>query len=256
MIGPTVRPASGEADLERIREVARASMTASYNLSPETIDAVVGTEFEGGTVQEKAADGRLFVADVDGGVAGFAETDTDGDDAVLRWLHVDPAHRGEGVGTALFEHAIDSLQALDEGDVRMSVVAAAAEGGEFVEEFGFERTGERERTVGGQRIVEAVYAAEPEGGSVERPDSTDDVVRPDTATTADGESVFLGTEDLSGSSGPFVRTYGDPERTERVGYYCLACGSTGVSMDSMERLECGDCGNERRADEAYDAAYL
>jgi ribosomal protein S27AE len=67
-----------------------------------------------------------------------------------------------------------------------------------------------------------------------------------------------GDERESGEDGPFFVTYTDESLTEQHGYYCSNCGSTDVSMDSTDRLECGECGNEHatRSSEAYDGSYL
>ena len=47
-------------------------------------------------------DGRLWVADVDGVVAGFVALDDD----EVTWLYVDPRRYRQGVGRALLRHAL------------------------------------------------------------------------------------------------------------------------------------------------------
>ncbi|MUV58318.1 DUF5816 domain-containing protein [Halogeometricum sp. CBA1124] len=61
---------------------------------------------------------------------------------------------------------------------------------------------------------------------------------------------------MSGTEGAFVPTYLDDGLNEEYGYYCGNCDSTDVSIDSMERLRCANCGNTRKPDEGYDDAYL
>ena len=58
-----------------------------------------------------------------------------------------------------------------------------------------------------------------------------------------------------GSNGPFFPTYRDPDHEERYGYVCGNCEGLDVAVDTMDRLECLDCGN-RRKPARWDAAYL
>ena len=60
-----------------------------------------------------ASDDRLLlVADRDGQVVGFAESEHSSSDATLLRLHVDPAHRGEGIADALFDETRERLASL------------------------------------------------------------------------------------------------------------------------------------------------
>lgn len=260
---PAIRPAEPE-DSDRIREVAERSLTASYDLSPREIDAIVDAAFDDDAVREKldAADVSVLLAELDDGVVGFAETSTAADDDALRWLHVHPEHRGRDAGTTLFERAVSELREQGSGCAPVVVVAADAEGTEFVERFGFEKTDERETDIGDRTVIEHVYASETteptaSESSTERTDedATADEQFPDTAT-ADGVEVVLGDEHLSGMEGPFAPTYTDADRTEQYGYYCGNCGSTDVSVDSMERVKCNNCGNVNKPNENYDGSYL
>jgi len=58
-----------------------------------------------------------------------------------------------------------------------------------------------------------------------------------------------------GSMGVFYPAYTNERHTDQYGFVCGACRSAGVSMDTMGRLECRDCGNERKPTQ-WDAAYL
>jgi GNAT superfamily N-acetyltransferase len=53
-----------------------------------------------------------WVAEVDGRVVGVVQTGASADPAaaVLRGLYVEPAAQGAGLGTALYEHAVDRLR--------------------------------------------------------------------------------------------------------------------------------------------------
>ena len=98
-------------DRPAIRDVARRSLQASYSLSPEAITGAVSEWYDEAALERATDDDdrRLLVADREGQVVGFAESELSGEDATLLWLHVDPAYRGEGIGTALFEETRDRL---------------------------------------------------------------------------------------------------------------------------------------------------
>lgn len=77
----------------------------------------------------------------------------------------------------------------------------------------------------------------------------------DTATTADGETVYVATDEGDrGSKGPFYVAYADRERERRYGWVCGHCDSLDTAMDPMGRVECGTCGNLRKPTE-WDAAH-
>jgi len=56
-----------------------------------------------------------------------------------------------------------------------------------------------------------------------------------------------------GSAGVFYPAYTDDG--DRYGFVCGSCRSSSVCMDTMGRLACADCGNERKPTQ-WDAAYL
>lgn len=58
-----------------------------------------------------------------------------------------------------------------------------------------------------------------------------------------------------GSTGMFYPVYTDSSCGDRYGFYRENCQSTAVSMDTMGRLVCQACGNERKPTQ-WDAAYL
>jgi rRNA maturation endonuclease Nob1 len=58
-----------------------------------------------------------------------------------------------------------------------------------------------------------------------------------------------------GSQAPFFTVYEDHERTDKYGYYCGNCETLVTSMDSMGRMECTACGNQRKPTR-WDSAYL
>lgn len=264
---PTVRAADPD-EAGRLREIARSSMTTSYALSPDDIEAILEEEFAEDAFRERmeASDVGLFVGEVDDVLAGFVETSTDGGEGTVRWLHVDPERRGLGVGTALFERAVSELE--DEVDtVHTVTLAENTSAGSFFEHLDFERVEERTTTLGGQELVQYVYA---EAGDEERASSADeleddgtpessareDVELPDEVSTDEGEVAYPGDDLVQGSEGWFAVTFVDEDRSEVYGYYCANCESTDISMDSMERIRCENCGNASKSGEDYDASYL
>jgi len=76
----------------------------------------------------------------------------------------------------------------------------------------------------------------------------------ETVTAPDGETLYVGDEPDRGSLGPFYPAYSDPEHGSRYGWVCGACWSADAAMDTMGRIHCGECGNQRKPTE-WDAAH-
>jgi ribosomal protein S18 acetylase RimI-like enzyme len=259
---PTVRPFESE-DGERVSELVGSSMTTSYALSPGEIETLREEEFTPEAVAERAEDDatEALVAETDGTLAGYVETDTSGDGGTVRWLHVDPERRGRGVGSALFDRAVATAEE-GGGDARAVVLSANTAPGQFFERFDFEQVDEETVTMGDDERVQYVYAAggqeASEAGSSEPAASEEtgdvtDVDLPETVTTDDGETLEVGDDPLQGTENAFVPTYRDDEHH---GFYCLNCKSTEVAADSMDRLRCQECGNVHKTDSDYDGSYL
>ena len=271
---PTVRTPEDD-EVERLREVARSSLTASYAMSPDEIEGIVAEEFGEETLSEQvdAAEVGPFVAEVDDAVAGFVDVASDGDLSTIRWLHVDPERRGHGAGTALFERAVSEIKGRG-GDPRAITRSANTSSGAFFERMGFERIEERGTELASVDVVEYVYAeagtgepadsgsgsgsatSEEAAGDAESTPDIEDVDLPEEVSTDEEGTVYPGGELIQGSEGPFATTYADEDRSDEYGYYCANCGSTEVSMDSMDRLRCENCGNTFQPGETYDASYL
>jgi ribosomal protein S18 acetylase RimI-like enzyme len=277
-------------DTERISELARSTMTAAYALSPRQLDTIVEERFEEGPLTDAIeSEERVLLVAEDGEseaddepvIVGFVlgERREEGEESSeLRWLFVDPEHRGKGVGTELYEAGSEALGESGAGHVTASVLEANTQGGTFLERVGLEEADERQVEIGKESFVEYVYA-EPsasEGPSGEsaasgRPDSDaadiTDADLPKTerrdgstvARTDGGVDTYLDREETeSGIEAPFVVAYTDAECTDRYGYYCANCGSLDTVLDESERIECTECGNSHapRSEEAYDGSYL
>jgi ribosomal protein S18 acetylase RimI-like enzyme/ribosomal protein S27AE len=248
-----VRPAESD-DRERIRAITADSLQSSYALSPQQIEMILEEEFSDAALEELLKDGqmRVLVAEetIDDAtsVFGFATVGM-GTEATIRWLQVDPEARGGGIATALFEHVTELA---GEKPIRAFILDAAVEGGTFLEECGLEQSENEQIEIGSEEFAVDVFT---EGGGAETPNEPT-VTVPD-AVTVDGEDRPVDREDIvPGRDAPFYVIHSTAgASSEAYGYFCSECGSTDVSADSLERLECGNCGNTHLADE-WDDAYL
>lgn len=249
MTAADLRAATGD-DCEAIRGVAERSFQASYSLSPEQIEAIVETEFDRDHLAARVEDddSLVLVAADEGEIVGFADADL----AVgtLRWLHVDPMGRGQGVGTALVERVEAALTRRGE-PFTAQVLDEATEGDSFLERFGLHRTGTTKTEFRSQELSAHVYSRRGGGTDPNEPE----VTVPDRVAVGGRERPLDREAPVSGSESPFFLTYTGPDRADRYGFFCSNCGSTDVSADGMDRIECNDCGNNHLADE-WDDAYL
>jgi len=249
-----VREATAD-DFEAMRTTAAASMHESYDsfLDPTTIDAALDEWYGADTLAAQMEDDGtlLFVAETDAGdVAGFVQAEVvsrEPTEVRILWLHVHPEERGNGIGSRLFVRAQETL--VERGAERITGVVLEGNdvGTAFYEGHGFARAGEREVEVGDETHSEAVYVASDAGGTEwESLDEYD----------VDGTSVYVSySEAERGSNGPLYQAYSDDARDRKYGYFCGACHSFDVSMNSMGVVECNDCENRRKATR-WDASYL
>jgi ribosomal protein S18 acetylase RimI-like enzyme len=250
-----VRDATAE-DVADVRRVATESLRASYGhaIDEATITAAVDEWYSADRLREAVTDDReVFVLAVDEeSVVGFAQSEiADGRETVgyLDWLHVVPGHRGEGIGSQLLARLRQELVADDVDRLEGRVLTENEEGVTFYTEQGFSEVGERTVDIHGESFTERVYTTfldEEETqptGLVER-------------HADDGTAVYVAyDESVRGSDAPFFAVYTDEERATRYGWMCGAEETLDVAMDTMERLECNECGN-RRKPVRWDAAYL
>lgn len=247
-----IRPADPD-DRERIEAVARDSFRSSYSLSPQQIETIVEEEFTDATLTQRLEDPDTVVLVADHTVEdreevfGFVDVAT-GREAMIRWLHVDPEARGEGIATALIERVREEI---DETPVTARVLDDAVEGGEFLEGFGLEQSGNDQVTVGGEEFAVTLFT---EGEGTD--DSNEPAVAVPESVAVDGADRPVDRDDaVPGREAPFFSVYSDEDGEDPYGYFCSQCGSTDVSADGLDRLECGNCGNVHLADE-WDGAYL
>jgi hypothetical protein len=77
----------------------------------------------------------------------------------------------------------------------------------------------------------------------------------ESRTTESGRTVYVAEDERKvGSKGPFFAVYATPDREDRYGYFCSACGSFDNAMDTMGRIVCNECGNTRKPEE-WDAVH-
>jgi GNAT superfamily N-acetyltransferase len=235
-----------------IREIAHDSMRASYSLSPDGLESILRAEFDPERLAERReSDGIVLVAEIDGEPVGFVTGSLVDGDGEIDWLFVDPEARGQGVGTELFEAIRDELESQGAGTVRALVLSENEEGDQFFEQFGYEEIDSREETIAEEEYTINVFGTE----TSETSDEHQELHRPETVETDDGETVHTGDEDIPGTEAPFLRLYTDSGLTEEYGFYCTNCGSMANAADGLDRIECQSCGNEHRPDE-WDDSYL
>lgn len=233
-------------DRPAIRDVARRSLQASYSLGPQAITSAIEEWYDEERLAATLADPDhvLLVATIEDQVVAFSETEVTADDVgTVLWLHVDPAHRGEGIGDELFEETRERLWG--QGAIRLQgrVLADNAEGNAFYEDREFERAGSDSVEIDGRTYVENIYVEVEEEG-------------PQPIETAEGRTVYVDHDATErGSSAPFTLVFADVDASQRWGYFCTNCETVANGMDSMGRIECDSCGNVRKPTR-WDAAYL
>ena len=232
-------------DRPAIRDVARRSLQASYSLEPSAIAAAIRKWYDEDHLAEALSDEDklLLVVDVDGQVVGFSESlITDDDSAQLSWLHIDPFHRGENYGEALFKATQDHLEAQGITTLQGRVLADNRDGPAFYEGQGLSKVGESEVEIDGENHIEYIYA------NIE--------ARGIEPQELDGETRYVDYDNTkTGSFGPFYPIYNDQLGQELYGNLCSNCGHAPVGMDTMGRLKCDECNNASRPTR-WDAAYL
>ncbi|MFW5918086.1 MAG: GNAT family N-acetyltransferase [Haloferacaceae archaeon] len=249
-----VREATTE-DVEAIRAVAIDSLAASYGhaLDETLIEAAIDRWYDPeGLAAEIADDESLFVVGLeDGAVVAFAQSyviDRRRTVGQIDWLHVAPDARGRGLGTQLLARLEQEL--IERGAERLEgrVLEANEDGGEFYERHGFDLVGTREVDIADRTFFEELYT--------KFPDEDGSQVLVESREGPEGQHLFVAYDESNrASKGPFYPVYETRDREQRYGYLCGNCESFDVAVDTMDRIECNDCGN-RSKPTRWDAAYL
>ena len=234
------------ADSPAIRDVARRSLGASYSLDPQAVTNAIEEWYDEDRLATKLDDSDrvLLVADRGGQVVAFAESVVAAaNTATLLWLHVDPAHRGEGIATALFDATREELERLEVVNLRGRVLAENTAGNEFYADRDFHQVGTDTVEIDGRSYVENIYAESEQWGR-------------EAVETPDGRTVYVDHDNHErGSKAPFHVVFTEREGDTPYGYFCSNCNTLALAMDSMGRIECETCGNVRKP-VRWDAAYL
>ena len=236
------------ADVDGIRNVATSSLHASYDeiLGAEVIDHAVEEWYDDDALEaELETDGMLYlVAEVGDEIVGFSQSIVAPEDPVstILWLHIDPDHRDKEIGSTLLKQTQATLSDRGVERVTAEVLADNEEGNTFYEAYGFEQATARDTQIGDGTYTENVYVQQ--GKEQFEVHELDD------------RTLYVNwAESGRGSKAPFYAAYSDENEEELYGWYCSNCGSFDTAMDSMERLECNDCGNQKKP-VRWDAAYL
>jgi ribosomal protein S18 acetylase RimI-like enzyme len=237
-----------QGDGEGIRNVALNSLHASYAdvLGEEVIEQAAEKWYADEAMDaELEEEGMLYLVAVAADtVVGFSQSllSEEGGTGTVLWLHVDPDNRDQKVGTTLLNQTLATLSEHGVEKIAAQVLTENQRGCIFYEANGFEKAGERETEIGGETYVENVYVHE--GQAKYEPHEFE------------GQTLYVNwAESDRGSKAPFYAAYSDESGEDLYGYYCSNCGSFDTAMDSMERLECNDCGNQKKP-VRWDASYL
>lgn len=240
------------ADRDGIRRVADASLDATYAdaLGEDIVETAADEWYQDERLADRLDDdGLLYLVLVDDDeVVAFSESELGGDAAAaIEWLHVHPDYRDRGFGVRLLEETESALVETGANRVEGRVLAANEAGNEFYQAHGYTRSGEHSVDIAGNAYTEHRYVKVPEdGGSTELTEQVE---------TSAGDMFVAFDERERGSKAPFYSAYRTGNRDSRYGFYCANCHSIDTSMDSMGRVRCEDCGNQRKATR-WDSSYL
>jgi ribosomal protein S18 acetylase RimI-like enzyme len=232
-------------DRPAIRDVARRSLQASYSLEPSAIIGAIEEWYDENQLRKLLAneDALLLIVKEEGQTVAFAESVViDDSTAEIRWLHVDPDHRGEGYGEAVYEMTRDQLEERGVGTLHGRVLADNEQGNYFYEHQGLTKVGEETAEIDGTHYVENVYAEV----DVERMEEL----------SVNGDTVYVDHETTETASlAPFHVVYTTEDAEDIYGYWCSNCETLATAMGPSGRVQCDECENTRKPTR-WDAAYL
>lgn len=240
-------------DVDKVRSVAQESLSSSYThvLDDETIDDAVQTWYGESLADDLEGDDVLvFVAEEDDEIIGFAQSELFGNGQTtgqIRWIHVGPDHRGGGIGLRLLARMREELLEAGADHIRATVLEENEMGNEFYAANGFERSGTTNVEIGEETHTENVFVES---------DSEGDEWRGLEEVSLEEETIYVSYgEAVRGAKAPFYTAYQHEDEDQRYGWFCGNCDSLDNAMDSMGRIECNACGNQRKATR-WDASYL
>lgn len=240
-------------DEAAIRRIASRSFAESYGdvLDQQVVDRTVAAWYGRDPLADRLdADDTVFLLlTVGTEPAGFSDCTHEPDALVgsIDWLHVDPFHRGAGLGEMLLRETEQRLVARGAERVAGRVLESNAAGNEFYRAQGYTQAGSRTIDIDDETHTENRYLVDPTGDGGER------ILEP---VETDGRTLYLALDERErGTEAPFFVAYSSPDPADRYGFYCDNCGTVRTSMDTMGRITCTACGNERRPSR-WDAAYL
>ncbi len=153
MAGTTVRPATG-GDAGDIAAIHVGSWRAAYRgmvpdalLESLSIERLTGRWRQDIASLEAGSEARVWVAERDGRLVGFASTGSSRDEdatdqtAQLITLYVHPDAMGGGAGQALLDHATDDLRTRGYAEATLWVLASNNRTRRFYERSGWRHDG-------------------------------------------------------------------------------------------------------------------
>ncbi|WP_435332750.1 GNAT family N-acetyltransferase [Haloarchaeobius sp. TZWWS8] len=148
-------------DIDALQRVAQRSWEQDYPaiVSRESIVEGVHEWYSDDRLEAdiRAADTSVLVAADGDTVVGFAHGIVDDDTGTLMRVYVDPDHRGDGVGRALVEYAMDDFETRGVDRVESMVLTANEPGNAFYHRLGFEQVQRATTTIGGESYDENIY---------------------------------------------------------------------------------------------------
>ncbi|OAQ52948.1 GCN5-related N-acetyltransferase [Natrinema mahii] len=150
-----------EDDFDAITAVARATWHDTYDeLDADTIDDTVDAWYTDDSMPLEAPGTVVLVGERDDELVGFTHAVAQGETADILRMYVHPDHQGEGVGSALHERLMETLEETEAEEVRSFDFAFNDASRRFYEGLGFEQTDEGEVEIDGENYPEAVYTLE------------------------------------------------------------------------------------------------
>ena len=147
-----VRRATG-SDAPAVRRIAHDGWWATYRglLRDDTIEGFLDRAYSEDRVALRIERHEMWVAEVDGAVALFAETSIEADRVTLVAIYADPARRGVGLGTAVLDAIVATHP---EQPIAADVLVGNERGETFYAARGFVPREAIDEQLGAERVAE------------------------------------------------------------------------------------------------------